>query len=112
MSDKAAGDYDQLKQASMNRYDLTEEGCRTKFRNAQPQPDECSGQFVIRLRKLSAEMGGYGWRWHWMGERMQPAYERTIFEKLSKRSTDTLEGVRSKIVGCANLKRGSISVCP
>ena len=66
LSDEAAGNYDQLKQALLNRYDLTEEGYRTKFRNAQPQPDECSGQFVIRLRNYLQKWvdmagGGTGW---------------------------------------------------
>ena len=66
LSDEAAGDYDQLKQTLLNRCDLTEEGYRTKFRNAQPQPDECSGQFVTRLRNYLQKWvdmagGGTGW---------------------------------------------------
>ena len=37
-----------------------------KFRSAQPQPDECSGQFVIRLRNYLQKWvdmagGGTGW---------------------------------------------------
>ena len=50
MSDNAAKDYDQLKEALLKRYDLTEDGFRTKFREAKPEIGESPEQFIIRLR--------------------------------------------------------------
>ncbi|XP_078486364.1 LOW QUALITY PROTEIN: uncharacterized protein LOC144744881 [Ciona intestinalis] len=49
MSDTAAVDYDLLKQALLNRYDLTEEGYRSRFRETKPEVDESSEQFIVRL---------------------------------------------------------------
>ena len=45
-----ASDYDCLKEALLRRYQLTEEGYRTKFRLAKPEKGEGPGQFVSRLR--------------------------------------------------------------
>lgn len=50
LSDTAAVDYDQLKQALLKRYNLTEEGYRVKFRTTRPQTDESPSQLVVRLR--------------------------------------------------------------
>ena len=50
LSDAAANDYDQLKEALLKRYDLTEDGFRVKFRDAKPEVGDSPEQFIIRLQ--------------------------------------------------------------
>ena len=50
MSEDAAVDYDQLKEALLKRYDLTEDGYRVKFRDAKPEAGESPEQFIVRLQ--------------------------------------------------------------
>lgn len=42
-------DYETLKMAILKRYELTEEGFRTKFRAARPESSETPPQFLTRL---------------------------------------------------------------
>jgi len=49
MSNKAAGDYEKVKEAILRRYDFTEEGYRGRFRDAKPEDDESPEQFLVRL---------------------------------------------------------------
>ena len=42
-------DYDKLKNALLKRFEMTEEGFRTKFRSSKPIKGETSTQFVVRL---------------------------------------------------------------
>ncbi len=49
LSDDEANDYDTLKEAILKRYELTEEGFRTKFRSARPEIRETPAQFVTRI---------------------------------------------------------------
>lgn len=42
-------DYDKLKDALLKRFQLTEEGFRSNFRNSKPETGETSPQFVVRL---------------------------------------------------------------
>ena len=49
MSDEAAVNYDMLKEALLNRYGLTEDGYRHKFRSARPLQNENPEQLVVRL---------------------------------------------------------------
>ena len=44
-----AVDYERLTNALLPRYELTEEGYRSKFRNSVPDDDETSAQFIVRL---------------------------------------------------------------
>ena len=48
--------YDKLKRALLHRYELTEEGFRLKFRNAQIEDGETYTQYLCRVR-------GYAQRW-------------------------------------------------
>lgn len=41
--------YDKLKDALLKRFQLTEEGFRSKFRSSKPEVGETSSQFVVRL---------------------------------------------------------------
>ncbi|CAH3117521.1 unnamed protein product, partial [Porites lobata] len=49
LSEEAAQDYDRVKLALMQRYDLTEDGYRRKFRASEPEVDESPEQFIVRL---------------------------------------------------------------
>ncbi len=51
-----ARNYNKLKEAILKRYQLTEEGFRTKFRESRPEIGESSGQYITRL-------GNYLTRW-------------------------------------------------
>lgn len=42
--------YDKLKDALLKRFQLTEEGFRSKFRSSKPEVGETSSQFVVRLK--------------------------------------------------------------
>ena len=44
-------DYDALKEALLQRFQLTEEGFRTKFRNSRPDVGETPHQFTVRLEE-------------------------------------------------------------
>ena len=62
LSEAHAVDYERLKNALLLRYELTEEGYRSKFRNSVPDDDdETSAQFIVRL-------GNYLRRWIEMAE--------------------------------------------
>ena len=50
LSDRDAVNYDRLKEALLSRYDLTEEGYRSKFRTAKPLEGESCEQFIVRLQ--------------------------------------------------------------
>ena len=50
LSDADAGSYAGLKSALLKRYNLTEEGYRTKFRRVTTEQNEIPLQFVVRLR--------------------------------------------------------------
>ncbi|KAL7637934.1 UNVERIFIED_CONTAM: hypothetical protein RMT77_011547 [Armadillidium vulgare] len=50
MSMEDSKDYDKLKHSLLTRYNLTEEGYRSRFRNSKPLDDERPIQFVERLR--------------------------------------------------------------
>ncbi|KAL7638538.1 UNVERIFIED_CONTAM: hypothetical protein RMT77_011108 [Armadillidium vulgare] len=50
MSREDSKDYDKLKHSLLTRYNLTEEGYRSRFRNSKPLDDERPMQFVERLR--------------------------------------------------------------
>ena len=45
LSEEAAVDYRQLKEALLKRYDLTEDGYRHKIRKSRPEPAEKPDQF-------------------------------------------------------------------
>ena len=49
MSDREAKDYDLVKRALFKRYNLTEDGYRSKFRTSKPDGYESSDQFIVRL---------------------------------------------------------------
>ena len=49
LSDADAGSYARLKSAFLKRYNLTEEGYRTKFRRVRPEQNETPLQFFVRL---------------------------------------------------------------
>ncbi|XP_041483470.1 uncharacterized protein LOC121430260 [Lytechinus variegatus] len=49
---RSSQDYDQLREALFKRFNLTEEGFRKKFRNARPEKDENSHEFILRLDNL------------------------------------------------------------
>lgn len=51
-----ASDYEALKKALLRRFELTEEGFKTKFRTAKPETGESPAQFITRL-------GNYLQRW-------------------------------------------------
>ena len=53
MSETAAVDYAQLKEALLKRYNFTEEGFRARFRIGSPEEGESPEQFIIRLLYLS-----------------------------------------------------------
>ena len=46
-----ANNYDALKKAVLKRYQLTEEGLRTKFRESKPERGETVFQFIARLNR-------------------------------------------------------------
>ncbi|KAL7646158.1 UNVERIFIED_CONTAM: hypothetical protein RMT77_003059 [Armadillidium vulgare] len=50
MSREDSKDYDKLKHSLLTRYNLTEEGNRSRFRNSKPLDDERPMQFIERLR--------------------------------------------------------------
>ena len=83
LSEEAAVDYDQVKLVLIERYDLTEDGYRRKFRVSKPESDESPDQFIVRLTKYL--MRGI---------------------ELSK-TTETFEGLRDLIV-----KEQFINSCP
>ena len=56
LSERDANDYDQLKEALLQRYGLTAEGYRRKLRESGPEPDESPAQYLERLT-------GYLRRW-------------------------------------------------
>ena len=51
LSKEAAQDYDRVKLALMNRYDLTEDVYRRKFRASKPEVDESPELFIVRLER-------------------------------------------------------------
>ena len=55
MSDADASDYDKLKKALLTRYNYTEDGYRKRFREATPETEETTDQFVIRLKNYLAK---------------------------------------------------------
>ena len=50
LSENAAVDYNQLKQALLKRYDLTENGFRVRFRDGKSEDGESPEQFMTRLK--------------------------------------------------------------
>ena len=50
LSQDEAIDYERLKLALLKRYDFTEFGYRRRFRDAKPEGQESSGQFIVRLK--------------------------------------------------------------
>ena len=48
MSDTDANDYDKL--ALLTRYNYTEDGCRKRFREINPETEETPDQFVVHLK--------------------------------------------------------------
>ena len=51
LSETAATDYDQLKEALLKRYDFTENGFRVRFRRGKPEGGESPEQFITRLHR-------------------------------------------------------------
>ena len=51
LSETAAVDYKQLKEALLKRYELTENGFRKRFRGGKPENGESPEQFVTRLNR-------------------------------------------------------------
>ena len=51
LSETAAVDYKQLKEAHLKRYDLTENGFRVRIRGGKPEDGESPEQFVTRLNR-------------------------------------------------------------
>ena len=51
MSEKQASDYNVLKLAILNRYELNEEGFRKKFKNCKPEEGESGVQYAQRIIK-------------------------------------------------------------
>ncbi|GFN93180.1 retroviral-like aspartic protease 1 [Plakobranchus ocellatus] len=49
LSAEQAKDYDNVKEALMKRYDLTEDGYRRKFRTCKPAEGESSDLFIVRI---------------------------------------------------------------
>ena len=47
-----AGDYDILKEAILNRYDITDKSYRQRFRNGKRAKDESNRELVVRLNDL------------------------------------------------------------
>ena len=87
-------DYDQVKQALLTRYQLTEEGFKFKFREGLPEEGESPGQFITRITSYLA-------RW------MEAAKIPATFEGL--RRLIVMEQYISKCSKdlAAHLKRGS-----
>ena len=50
LSQDEAMDYERLKLALLKRYDFTEFGYCTRFRDAKPEGQESPGQFIVRLK--------------------------------------------------------------
>ena len=50
LSSEDAWDYDQLRKALLQRYDLIEQGYCERFRNTKPQGQESPGQLIVRIR--------------------------------------------------------------
>lgn len=50
LSDAAANDYGQLKDALRTRYNLTEKGYRDKFQNCKPENEETPDQYLFRMK--------------------------------------------------------------
>jgi hypothetical protein len=67
MSPSEASDYKALKVAVLKRYQLTEEGFRTKFRTSKPEQGETVFQYAARLRR-------YFTRWTEMAD-VESTYE-------------------------------------
>ena len=53
MSDEAAQDYDRVKAAIFQRYDINEETYRRRFRAVKPKENETPIELVIRVRDLA-----------------------------------------------------------
>lgn len=51
LSDAQAGDYNYLKKAILNRYELNEQGFRKKFKSCRPEDGESGAQYANRIRK-------------------------------------------------------------
>jgi hypothetical protein len=51
MSETAAVDYKELKEALLKKYDLTENGFRVRFRNSKPEEGESPEQSITRLKQ-------------------------------------------------------------
>jgi len=49
LPEKEITDYEKLKQALLKRFNLTEEGFRTRFRSAKPEGGEIQLQFITRM---------------------------------------------------------------
>ena len=49
LGDEDANNYTLLKEAILKRYELTEEGFKTKFRSAKPDTSETPAQFITRI---------------------------------------------------------------
>ena len=49
LSGEQARDYDKLQKALVQRYDLTEQGYRERFRGAKPEGQESPSQFIVRI---------------------------------------------------------------
>lgn len=49
LPEKEITDYEKLKQALLKRFNLTEEGFRTRFRSAKPEGGETPLQFITRM---------------------------------------------------------------
>ena len=55
LSQDEAMDYKRLKLALLKRYDFTEFGYRRSFRDAKPEGQESTGQFIVRLKNYLTE---------------------------------------------------------
>ena len=52
LSEAAAVDYNQLKEALLKRYELTEKGFRVRCRDAKPENGESPEHFMTRLQRF------------------------------------------------------------
>ena len=50
LSEEDVMNYQELKNASLKRYNLTEEGYHEKFRKCRPEPEETVDQFIFRIK--------------------------------------------------------------
>ena len=76
-----AGDYDILKEAILNRYDITDESYRQRFRNGKRAKDESNRELVVRLNDLVT-------KWLESKKSREEVLDQIVFEQFLKTLPD------------------------